>query len=456
MRPVRNSALESIWDQGSKRFLVKKGRDLFSLCDVTSRVWPLVDGERGIETIIAELAGVLEEATIREVIHSLRRENLIKLERDDFRDKVLALYSFYEGQSEKTSPSLMSGSAGSALYFLSEALTRNEERLFKKARAGLISALTGLGQVSGTVSFYEGPLGILWVEKLWRKKTGDALLEQRSVKSFLTNYIERHRFLPPGRYEYLYGTSGWALAAELIPQGLLRSMAGVIVKQIEDALGPCAFGVNLKGVEDLRKFSDPGARLSEFTSPGLAHGLAGALTALIVLRSKDALKRKDLALIDWLSETLLALDHQHPMPRNFESPDQYDRQDWCHGDGGIGLTLLHSGLESRNRNVSEIGIKTLKRALKRLPPKDDIGLCHGLSGKLGLSIIASNLAKGTFDAEQRLLYKKLSYYKGVLNKSLVFDYPLILSAAGAAISLNSLQDQDFMGFYYPLNGRKDV
>lgn len=450
MRPVRLASVQSTWDQGLESFRVSDGKDLFHLGGASTQVWPLINDDRGVETIIAELDGRVPRDQVLTILRDLQQAKLIRMAKEDFRDQVLSLYSFNRLKIRPRSPSLMSGSAGASLYFLSEGLRRNDERLLDLAREELLSALGAIQTVSGASSFYEGPMGILWLENLWAKKIGERLLKNNTLRPFLKNYLDRHRLLLPGRFDFLYGTSGWALAQGLCDGKTLRDMATLMVRQIEESLEPNAFGVGLRGVRNLERFHDPDAQLADDTSPGFLHGTAGALTALVVLRSRGVLERQHEYLVHWLTESLLSFDEKYPMPRTFERPDHSDRQDWCHGDGGIGLTFLLLARDTGKKRFQERGNDLLKRALDVFPQEEDPGLCHGLSGKLAMAVLARSMAGG-FDSKIRQWLRELEHFSPELVPRVVNPLaPIIVSGIGAVISMNAVDDPEFIGFYFPV------
>lgn len=413
-------------------------------------MWPLIDGVRTTEVIAAELSGVLDLGTVKRVLSRLGQMKFILLEDADLTARTLSLYSFNRLTNPVLSPSLMSGSAGESLYFLSEAVSQNDEKILSEGRQQLMRSLSEIHKVIDAASFYEGPLGILWMENLWKKKTGEEILEMKSLAPFLRNYFTRHSDLADGRFEYLYGTSGWALAAHFLDRKSLQVMSKIIVDQIVRSLEPSASGVVLRGVDDLRNFQDPTTPRAKKTHPGLAHGVAGALTALNVLRSLDALSKKDHDLISWLSDALLVFDEEFPMPKTFEEPHLHDRQDWCHGDGGIGLTFLSLGGETGNIEFQNRGHKLMARALAVATREKDPGLCHGTGGKLALATIAGHYS-GRYQKMAAGLKRDLKQGPELVGREFFRPgMPLINSALGTAISMNAVQGPDFLSFYYPL------
>jgi lantibiotic modifying enzyme len=311
----------------------------------------------------------------------------------------------------------MTGSAGSALYWLIAAEARKDDRALELAHDLLIRSFENLGGLFHP-SLYFGPLGIIYVHDLWIKIVGKRLVGQRTEKEIVRS-VSGLELPERGMFDWIYGTGAWLSLWMNNPDR--SNLAAISVNQVLNSLVPHANGIAV----ETHLNNNPRILY------GWAHGIASPMVTLYIrgLLRED---RKVLKTAEELAETLQSIvESEHYLPSKGDEEKINIRQSWCHGALGIGLAFLVMGVQAKNLEWEKTGRRLLVKARKS-PSDPDGGLCHGPEG----------------DA----LFLKMTGNKTVntMKRFCLGDHsPLLVSPLGKGLVHNSGENLSWADFLFP-------
>jgi hypothetical protein len=382
-------------------------------------------------------------------------------------------------------PGLYAGSAGVSL-FLAQLYALEGDDVFRRTAAGAIAcSIRQLREKPSStptpLSLFVGHLGVAYAAHRVAALTGESGLG--GAVDFLLGGLASE-LDKPHPLDLIGGNAG-AIPALL---ALSRSTGGTRERDLAIALGEqlCGTAMRREGTWswDPEVASGPGTATAPLT--GLSHGASGIGVALLELHAETGR-------LDFLEVGRGALTYEDSLfePETGNWPDLRRRDDppgrrgsptppmsgpvastpltppsqggnaraWCHGAPGIALARLRAMTLDRPRAeayraTARAAIATTLDAIdENLPrPNHDASLCHGLSGLLEISLIASSACGGLGDPEYTA--KAVSTARVLIDRhAQAVDYPsglisgavnpsLMLGLAGTGYALLRLHAPD--------------
>jgi Lanthionine synthetase C-like protein len=252
---------------------------------------------------------------------------------------------------------LYGGCAGLAVFFAAMGDARRAHRLLELATAEPMAA----------TALFDGLGSVLFAARYARRVTGHFGGLTTSLEAIaerdLRGRLEQPA--PPFHYELGYGIAGELLAIGRPVDGVARYVAAFCESRSEGGWTSEA----------------PESETERTTMLGLAHGIAGLLSA--VLLTGQAVSREH---VELLVSALVGAAMRHDglvrWPRAFEETDAPGTQAWCHGAPGILVALYTASVALGDEELRRFSIDALRghayaggRASHAYH-----AMCHGASG----------------------------------------------------------------------------
>jgi lantibiotic biosynthesis protein len=301
---------------------------------------------------------------------------------------------------EPTTPGLVDGAAGLAVFFAYYGDVTGDERAYDRAVAMIERASTMIAQTQVGFSWSSGLAGIAWVIDHLHGDTEDDpnIGVDRLFEEMLASPWE-------GNYDLISGLAGFAVyGLARLPRESARRMLAQVVAQLERT-------VEARGHE--RTWHTPASQLpawQEEIAPngyynlGLAHGVPALIAVLGEVAAAGIEADRVRTLLDGAVAWQLGRRCIHPLgsfgawTRDGNDRPLPSRTAWCYGDAGVASAMAIAGRaldEHRWQHVAHELARDVARRAATLELRD-VGLCHGA---MGLALILDRFFHLTGDVD---------------------------------------------------------
>lgn len=342
---------------------------------------------------------------------------------------------------EHPNSSLNFGWAGLLLYWLSRYLITSSREDLGRVNSLARKTLLGLSSLQRDTSFFLGTLGALWSLMHAEKVLGVKLLKPQNYDAILSAYFKEQNELlskHTGVLDYIYGLGGWFILFPYLDEKWQGEIANTYRNHFLGLMKdtgktpPAFFKLTRSGGKAIV------ASCERFV--GFSHGLASALFLIHEYPQLAALKVYSKQLEDWILELF---DEHEGLGRSVEHPQDFFRQDWCHGalGGALGLSRCES------ESSAQLAKSLLDIYSKKFLGNDSFGICHGLGQAYLLQALGKQVFGCNVEVPGRDQFRTRAFSEA--------DFSFINSPLSAAMAAHEL-DKSNGGFswwrvVYPLN-----
>jgi len=302
--------------------------------------------------------------------------------------------------------SLAYGDAGIGLFFCYLARTQRAPRATAVARRRLSNALAGLGAVTMGPDLFHGFSGVLWCHEHARPFLWSGMRRTRSeANAFLQADQVLDRWVRTAdSAELMFGVGGLCIYAlerrGRNPRRLLRSAVQGLLRLARPREHGLAWPVPPKAAALIADDADSHGehelatflRAAGVYKPGVAHGTAGVLLALMSAWPIAGTARlREVMSLGANQLMLSAREKRHAaFPFVMGHADDQEQSGWCNGDLGIAAALVFVAVRLRRRDLYEFGLRVaLSEAGRQRNDLEWFGrsnpiLCHGHAGRAHL------------------------------------------------------------------------
>lgn len=326
----------------------------------------------------------------------------------------------------RESPCLLSGKSALALYYLQQYNLKKDFKYYIKYRSTIIDCVNKINSLFNEVSFFTGPLGILWVLILGSKNTKYMIYKASEIDSIINKYIMYHLkniSKNPPLLDYIYGYSSWFIIYPYLNPLNKKNLIKIFISSLNRFDGTRIYSRKVLDNKEVFPYKEDVL--------GFAHGFT---SVLFVTDEYKLLHQNEINLNKAKVKLEQSINNLNKLARYFNSND-YIRQEWCHGN--IGLLTINKELRA---NVLENYFSTSNQNC-------NLGMCHGEAHKILLHKIYKLIYKE--NENYQLNYSKKDFKTSNTNFNF-FESAMIYQIA---TNYDLKRDSNFLWWrmFYPFN-----
>ena len=338
--------------------------------------------------------------------------------------------------------SLNFGWAGLLLYRISRYLKSSSSEDLGRVNSLARKTLLGLSSLHGDTSFFLGTLGALWSLVHAENALGVKLLKPQHYDAILSSYFKEQNDLlskHTGVLDYIYGLGGWFILFPYLDEKWQGEIANTYSNHFLGLMKDT--GKTLPTFFKLTRSGGKAIIASSERFVGFSHGIASALFLIHEYPQLAPLKVYSNQLEDWILELF---DQHEGLGRSVEHPQDFSRQDWCHGALGGALALSRCEADSCARATKRL----LDIYSKGFLGNNSYGICHGLGQAYLSKALGERIFGFNVDVQGSDQFRVREFSEA--------DFSFINSPLSAAMAAQELVDGSDVGFswwriVYPVN-----